>query len=54
MRNKLIYHIIRLLKGEREALDYAIDMQMKAMRKKSEMEFFYWHKKIAKDDTKQD
>ena len=52
MRDKFIYHIIRILNGDREALDYAIKMQMKAMKNKNENEFFYWHKKIAKDDTK--
>ena len=52
MRDKIIYHIIRILKSDRDALDYAIKMQIKEMKNKNENAWWYWHNKIAKDDTK--
>jgi thioesterase domain-containing protein len=54
MKDKLIYHVIRMLKGKREALDYAIKMQTRSVKNKNENNFFYWHRKIADKHINQD
>tara|TARA_R110002020_G_scaffold186701_2_gene384766 strand:- start:10 stop:186 length:177 start_codon:yes stop_codon:yes gene_type:complete len=52
MRNKMIYHIIKLLKGKRSALDYAIHMQIKEVKNRNEKNWWYWHKKIIPNEFK--
>ena len=45
MRNKIKYHLIKLI-SKRAALDFAIDQQIKSMKRKNEIEWYYWYTKI--------
>ena len=49
---KALYHLIRLLRGKRAALDYATLMQIRSMKRKNERMFGYWHNKIMNWDAK--
>tara|TARA_R110001592_G_scaffold62105_3_gene189768 strand:- start:2335 stop:2493 length:159 start_codon:yes stop_codon:yes gene_type:complete len=51
MLNKLKYYIIKLFIGQRAAVTFAINMQIKAIHSKNTklgnyQEWWYWHDKI--------
>ncbi len=43
--SKILYWIIRLY-SKRKALDFAIYQQIQSMKRKNELEWYYWYEKI--------
>ena len=43
---KMTFYYLKHFKSKREALDFAIDRQIKSMRNKDEPQWGYWHDHI--------